>query len=168
MNETSRAADPVRDAVVGQCVAKRACRRGSVAARAGCDHVTPPRDATAVSAAPRDGSDGTEPARSIRRHAGECRPSRATLPVMTRQIMIEIDDDILAGLGLSAEEFSDEARWLLAAKLYELGRLSSGKAAKLCGRDRVQFLLELPRLGVGVSNLRADDAEAEIRFGQDG
>ena len=87
---------------------------------------------------------------------------------MTRQITIEIGDDILAGLGLSAEEFSDEARWLLAAKLYELGRLSSGKAAKLCGRERVEFLLELPRSGVRVSNLRADDAEAEIRFAHHG
>jgi predicted HTH domain antitoxin len=87
---------------------------------------------------------------------------------MTRQITIDVDEDILAGLGLSAQEFSDEARWLLAAKLYELGRLSSGKAAKLCGRERVEFLMELPRLGVSVSNLQAEDADAEIRFGRNG
>jgi predicted HTH domain antitoxin len=84
---------------------------------------------------------------------------------MTRRITIEVSDDILAGLGLSAEEFSDQARLLLAAKFYELGRLSSGKAAQLCGRERVEFLMELPRLGVSVSNLRAEDADDEIRFG---
>jgi predicted HTH domain antitoxin len=86
---------------------------------------------------------------------------------MTRQITIEYSDDILAGLGLSPDEFSDEARLLLAAKLYELGRLSSGKAAKLCGRERVEFLAELPRLGVPVSNLREEDADAEIQFAKD-
>jgi predicted HTH domain antitoxin len=84
---------------------------------------------------------------------------------MTRRITIEVSDDTLAGLGLSAEEFSDQARLLLAAKFYELGRLSSGKAAQLCGRERVEFLMELPRLGVSVSNLRAEDADDEIRFG---
>jgi predicted HTH domain antitoxin len=83
---------------------------------------------------------------------------------MTRRITIEVGDDILAGLGLSAQEFSTEASLLLAAKLYELGRLSSGKAARLCGRERVTFLMELPRLGVHVSNLRAEDADDEIRF----
>ncbi len=87
---------------------------------------------------------------------------------MTRQITFEVGEDVLAGLGLSAEEFSEEARWLLAAKLYELGRLSSGKAAQLCGKDRVEFLLALPRLGVSVSNLQPEDADAEIRFGRDG
>jgi len=87
--------------------------------------------------------------------------------LVTRQITIEVGDDILAGLGLSPQEFSKEARLLLAAKLYELGRLSSGKAASLCGRRRVEFLMELPRLGVPVSNLRAEDAEDELRFAAD-
>lgn len=82
-------------------------------------------------------------------------------------IEIEVGDDVLAGLGVSAQEFSDEAPLLLAAKLYELGRLSSGKAAKLCGRERVEFLMELRRLGVPVSNLRAEDADDEIRFADD-
>lgn len=86
---------------------------------------------------------------------------------MTRQITIDVGDDILAGLGLSVEEFSQEARMLLAAKLYELGRLSSGKAAELCGRGRVEFLMELTRFGVAVSNLREEDAADEIRFAND-
>ena len=33
-------------------------------------------------------------------------------------------------------------------KLYELGRLSSGRAAKLSGMPRVEFLLELGRYKV--------------------
>ncbi len=42
-------------------------------------------------------------------------------------LTIEYGDDLLYRLGLSREKFSDEAKFLLAAKLYELGRLSSGK-----------------------------------------
>jgi len=57
-----------------------------------------------------------------------------------------------------------EARFLLAAKLYETGRLSSGQAAKLCGKGRVGFLLSLPRIGVAVSNLQSEDIEAEVEF----
>lgn len=86
---------------------------------------------------------------------------------MSRQIVIEYSDELLAGLGLSADEFSAEARLLLAAKLYELGRITSGQGAELCGMQRVEFLLALPRVGVAVSNLRPEDADAEIRFGTD-
>jgi predicted HTH domain antitoxin len=65
---------------------------------------------------------------------------------------------------LSRDEFGEEAAFLLAAKLYELGRLISGQAAKLCGKGRVDFLLSLPRIGVSISNLRPEDADAEVRF----
>jgi len=87
---------------------------------------------------------------------------------MSYTLRIEFGDDILFSLGMSVEQFSDEARFLLAAKLYELGRLSSGQAAKLCGKGRAEFLLSLPRIGVPVSNLRPEDATTEIEFGLNG
>jgi len=62
------------------------------------------------------------------------------------------------------EEFDSEAKFLLAAKLYELGKLSSGQAAKLCGKGRVDFLLSLPRVGVSITNLRPEDADVELEF----
>lgn len=58
----------------------------------------------------------------------------------------------------------DELRADDRAKLYELGRLSSGQAAKLCGKGRVDFLLSLPRVGVSISNLQPEDTAAEVRF----
>lgn len=61
-----------------------------------------------------------------------------------------------------------EAKLVLAAKLYEMGRLTSGQAARLCGMSRVDFLLSLPRLGVPVSNLDAEDADDEIAFARHG
>jgi predicted HTH domain antitoxin len=83
---------------------------------------------------------------------------------MQHRLSIEYGDEILFSTGLSEEEFGAKARFLLAAKLYELGRLSSGQAAKLCGKSRVDFLLSLARAGVPMSNLRPEDAGAEIEF----
>jgi predicted HTH domain antitoxin len=83
---------------------------------------------------------------------------------MQHQTTIQYGDDVLFSVGMSQSEFSAEARFLLAAKLYELGRLTSGQAARLCGKERVDFLLSLPRIGVPVSNLREEDADDEIGF----
>jgi predicted HTH domain antitoxin len=83
---------------------------------------------------------------------------------MSHNLTIEYGEDLLFSLGLSEQQFTEEARLLLAAKLYELGRLTSGQAAGLCGKGRVDFLLSLPRIGVSVSNLREEDAESEIEF----
>jgi len=83
---------------------------------------------------------------------------------MQHRLTIEYGDDVLFSSGLTRGEFDEEARFLLAAKLYELGRLSSGQAAKLCGKGRVDFLLSLPRIGVSISNLRPEDLEAEVGF----
>lgn len=85
---------------------------------------------------------------------------------MKYELTIQYEDDVLFSTGLSQSEFDMEAAFLLAAKLYELGRLSSGQAAKMCGKSRVDFLWSLPRIGISVSNLRPEDAEAEVRFVQ--
>ena len=81
------------------------------------------------------------------------------------RLTIEYSDDILLALGQEPDEFALEAHFLLAAKLYELGRLSSGQAAGLCKMNRAEFLCALPRANVTVSNLRPEDAQAEIVFG---
>ena len=56
----------------------------------------------------------------------------------------------------------EELRFLASAKLFELGRLSSGKAARLAGLDRVEFLQRLGRIGVAAINLADEEVEAEI------
>jgi predicted HTH domain antitoxin len=70
-------------------------------------------------------------------------------------------------LKLSDDEFREELRFLAAAKLFELGRLSSGKAARLAGMARVKFLRELERVGVPAINLRDEEASAEIQAARD-
>ena len=87
---------------------------------------------------------------------------------MERKVTIEYEDDILSSLGMSAEQFSEEAKFLLAGKLYELGKFSSGQAARLCGKGRVDFLMSLGKIGISMSNLRPEDAQAEIDFARHG
>jgi predicted HTH domain antitoxin len=84
--------------------------------------------------------------------------------VQQHKLTIEYGENLLFSMGLSRDDFAKEARLILAAKLYELGKLTSGQAAKLCGKGRVDFLLSLPRVGIPMSNLRVEDAEAEIEF----
>ena len=78
---------------------------------------------------------------------------------------IEVPEQILAITGKTPEEFARDARLLLAAKLFELGRLSSGQAAKLCGMNRVDFLLGLGNLGVSTIQTDVDDLRQEIARG---
>jgi predicted HTH domain antitoxin len=87
---------------------------------------------------------------------------------VAHQLNIEYGDDVLASAAMPKEEFDAEAKLLLAAKLYELGKLSSGQAAGLCGKGRVDFLLSLPRVGVSITNLRPEDSEAELEFLRNG
>jgi len=83
---------------------------------------------------------------------------------MQNTLTIEYTDELLFTLGVSNEQFSEEAKFLLAAKLYEIGKVSSGQAAKLAGKSRVEFLFSLSRLNVPMSNLRAEDIKDELNF----
>jgi predicted HTH domain antitoxin len=65
-------------------------------------------------------------------------------------------------LKMSDAEFGEELRFLAAVKLYELGRLSSGKAAELAGMTRAAFLYSLADVGVPAINLQAEEVELEI------
>ena len=85
---------------------------------------------------------------------------------MAHTLSIPYDDALLLDVSLTPPEFEAEARFLLAAKLYELGRVTSGRAAALCEMTRVEFLLSLARVGVSMTNLRPEDADDDIAFAQ--
>ena len=87
---------------------------------------------------------------------------------MSNTLTIEYADDLLFSLGVSEKEFTEEAKLLIAAKLYEMGKLSSGQAANLAGKSRVEFLFLLSRVGVPMSNLREEDLREELRFALNG
>jgi predicted HTH domain antitoxin len=84
-----------------------------------------------------------------------------------KEALITYPDGFPQILKMSDTEFADELRFLAAAKLYELGRLSSGKAAQLAGMERVEFLYALAQIGVPAINLRDEEIDAEIRAAKD-
>ena len=65
-----------------------------------------------------------------------------------QQILINIPERVLLAEKTDAVSFARELRMLAAVKLYESGRLSSGRAAELAGMSRVEFLLSLGRYKV--------------------
>ncbi|MCI0524486.1 MAG: UPF0175 family protein [Acidobacteria bacterium] len=57
---------------------------------------------------------------------------------------------------------ADEARLLLAVKLYEVGKVTLGQAAKLSGFSKRAFMEILGRYGVPVFNYSAEDLRQEF------
>lgn len=82
--------------------------------------------------------------------------------VMKRLLTIDYSDEVLLALGCSPEQFSEEAKLLLAVKLYELGRLSSGAAAKLAGIPKPLFLMKLADYGVDAFQLTEEDLQQDL------
>ncbi|NUQ86606.1 MAG: UPF0175 family protein [Anaerolineales bacterium] len=66
-------------------------------------------------------------------------------------------------LKMSEGEFVEELRFLAAAKMYELGRLTAGKAAQLAEMKRLDFIYRLGTIGVPAINLRDEEVEAEVQ-----
>ena len=78
-------------------------------------------------------------------------------------LTIKYSEDVLLSLKETREEFEEEARYLLALKLYELGKISSGKAAKMAGLGRVEFLMRLKKYKVSPFQMDLEEILEEAR-----
>jgi predicted HTH domain antitoxin len=77
-------------------------------------------------------------------------------------IQLDFPESVLLATGQSPDEFAREAKFLLALKLFELGRLSSGRAAELCDLPRVEFLFRAGKMKVPVADLDSHELESEL------
>lgn len=77
-------------------------------------------------------------------------------------LTIPYSEDLLLALREEPETFEREARLLLAVKLYELGKLSTGMAAQLAGMPRVAFMFELARFNLSPIGVDANDLGEDV------
>ena len=78
-------------------------------------------------------------------------------------LFLQYPDDLLITSGKSPQDLEAELTFLLAVKLFEMRRLSLGKAADFCHMDKPHFLFELGRLQIPVINLDDDQIADELR-----
>jgi predicted HTH domain antitoxin len=64
---------------------------------------------------------------------------------------------------MTKKEMESHIRLMAALKMFELGKVSSGKAAQLAGMSRVEFLETCGRYRVSVFNYPTEELEQEIR-----
>lgn len=79
-----------------------------------------------------------------------------------RSFQVEYPDALPIIMNQSPEEFEREAKMAMVTKLYEMGKLTSGQAAKIAGISRVQFLLNCHRYGV--ASVIWDEEELQKEF----
>ncbi len=78
------------------------------------------------------------------------------------RISVDYPSTLPDALQRTPQEFEQEAKMAMAAKLYELKRVSSGTAAQMAGVSRVQFLSDLHRYGVATIDLSTTDLDADL------
>lgn len=78
------------------------------------------------------------------------------------KIVLEVPDEVLISLKETPSEFSRDLLMLAAVKLYQMGRLSSGRAAQLAGIPRVSFLQSLSRYDVPIFNLTPEELKQDL------
>lgn len=81
---------------------------------------------------------------------------------MMSTLTIEYPSEVLWALQQEPDEFEADARLLLAVKLYETGRLSTGLAAQLAGVPRSAFVFLLSRYGLSPFGQSPGELEEDL------
>ena len=80
------------------------------------------------------------------------------------EIVLDVSTESLLALKLPLEQAGEALLLAAAVKFFELGRLSSGAAARLAGLPRTVFLSRLADYGVDTFDLTEEQLERETRL----
>ncbi len=78
------------------------------------------------------------------------------------KVVLQIPEEVLISLKESPSEFSRNILMLSAVKLYEMGKLSSGRAADLAGVSRISFLQSLSKYSVPIFHVSHDELRQDL------
>ncbi len=81
------------------------------------------------------------------------------------EIVLHLPEETALLLRVSPDQVGRRLQMAAAAKLYEMGDLSSGAAARLAGVPRTVFLSRLADYGVDTFRLTEDELRREVRLG---
>lgn len=79
------------------------------------------------------------------------------------KLTIDFPEGLEQSVRLTADELKSQIRLMAALKMFELGKLSSGRAAELAGMSRPEFFDACALYRVSVFNYGEDEAATEIQ-----
>ncbi len=81
----------------------------------------------------------------------------------TEELKIKYPSGFEHAVHMTKDEMEQHIRLMAALKMFELGKISSGKAAELAGMSRADFLEACGRCRVSVFNYPDEEVQPEIR-----
>lgn len=81
----------------------------------------------------------------------------------TEELTIRYPAGLERAIRLTKEEMEQHLRLMAALKMFELGKISSGKAAELAGMSRVEFFEACGRYRVSLFNYSDDELQRELQ-----
>ena len=83
--------------------------------------------------------------------------------MQTEELKIKYPKGLEFAIHMTKDEMEQHIRLMAALKMFELGKISSGKAAELAGMSRVEFLETCGKYRVSVFNFPEDESIEEIK-----
>lgn len=81
------------------------------------------------------------------------------------KVTLDLPEEVFSALRRSPDEFAREMRLAAAIHWYERGEISQGKAARIAGLDRADFLAALARDKANAFVVDFDDLKREMEGG---
>lgn len=81
----------------------------------------------------------------------------------TDELRVKYPSGFESAIHMTKEELERHIRLMAALKMFELGKISSGKAAEFAGISRVEFLETCGRYRISLFNYPPEEAEEELK-----